>query len=85
MPLAVAALAAQFFFRNRNPSSDRPPRLREDIPGKTAGVLFYLLVGAVALGAWLGGGRWTARIRRAGDAVFVYTVVVFVRNLRRSG
>ena len=85
VPLGIAALAAQFLYRNRDRPSppERPSRLREDLPGKAAGVVFYLLVGAVVLGVWLGAGRWNEWIARAGDAVFAYTVLVFARNLWR--
>jgi len=84
VPLGIAALAAQFLYRNRNASAESRPRLREDVPGKAAGVIYYLLVGAVALGLWLDAGPWLGWISRASDAVFVYTAVVFARNLRRS-
>jgi len=79
------ALAAQFLYRNRNESAESRPRLREDVPGKAAGVIYYLLVGAVAFGVWLGAGPWLGWIGWAGDAVFVYTALLFARNLRNSG
>ena len=84
VPLGVVVLAAQFLYRNRAVRPERPSRLREDLPGKAAGVVYYLLVGAVALGLWLDGGRWNVWIDWAGDAVFGYTALVFARNLRRS-
>ncbi len=84
VPLGVMALAAQFLYRNRTPRPERRPRLLEDLPGKAAGVVYYLLVGAVALGLWLDGGWWNVWIHRAGNAVFVYTALVFAGNLCRS-
>ncbi len=84
VPLGTTALAAQFLLRNRTSASDTRPKLREDLPGKAAGVVYYLLVGAVALGIWLDGGRWSIWIGWAGDAVFVYTALVFARNVWRS-
>ena len=81
VPLGVLALAAQFLCRNRRAPADPGPRLREDIPGKAAGVIYYLLVGAVTLGVWLDGERWFTWIFRAGDTVFVYTALLFARNL----
>ena len=82
VPLGVAALAAQFLLRNRASPSDRRPGLREDLPGKAAGVVYYILVGAVALVVWLDAGWGFAWIGWAGDAAFAYTVLVFIRNLR---
>ena len=84
VPLGVVALAAQFLYRNRAVQPQQRSRLREDLPGKAAGVVYYLLVGAVALGVWLDGGRGHVWIRWAGDAVFVYTALVFTRNVWRS-
>ena len=84
VPLGVVALAAQFLYRNRALQPEQQSRLREDLPGKAAGVVYYLLVGVVALGLWLDGGRWHVWIRWAGDTVFVYTALVFTRNVRRS-
>ena len=84
VPLGVAALAAQFLYRNRSPGAESRQRLREDIPGKAAGVVYYLLVGAVALGIWQDAGRWSTWIGWAGNAVFVYTALLFTRNLWRN-
>ena len=84
VPLGIAALAAQFLYRNRNAPAESRPRLREDVPGKAAGVIYYLLVGAVAFWLWLGADPWLGWIGWAGDAVFVYTALLFTRNLRRS-
>ena len=74
VPLGIAALAAQFLYRNRSAPAESPPRLREDAPGKAAGVIYYLLVGAVALGIWLDAGRWSVWIGWTGNAVFVSVV-----------
>ncbi len=82
VPLGTTALAAQFLYRNRATLPARQSRLREDLPGKAAGVVYYLLVGAVALVVWLDAGRGLVWIGWAGDAVFVYTALVFMRNLR---
>ncbi len=83
VPLGVAALAAQFLYRNRKPRANTGVQLLEDLPGKAAGVIYYLLVGAVTLGLWLDRdpALW---LDQAGNAVFVYTALVFARNLRRT-
>jgi len=83
VPLGVVALAAQFLHRNRSATAGPPVRLREDLPGKAAGVIYYLLVGFVSLGVWLDGGRWLPWVSWAGDAAFLYTALVFMRNLRK--
>jgi phosphatidylglycerophosphate synthase len=51
--------------------------VREDGPGKLAGVLFYALVGWIVAEVAVGGlaGRYV--VARAGDAMFFYTLVVF--------
>lgn len=83
VPLGVAALAAQFLYRNRTARPDTGTQLLEDHPGKAAGVIYYLLVGAVALGVWLDPEQAPVWLDWAGNAVFVYTAVVFARNLGR--
>lgn len=83
VPLGVAALAGQFLYRNRTGQPARPSRLREDFPGKAAGVAYYLLVGGVALELWMGASRGPAWTAWAGNLVFLYTVLVFIRNLRK--
>jgi hypothetical protein len=52
----------------------------EDRAGKAAGVIYYLLVGAVVLELAVEGdsGRWW--IARAGDVVFVYTLFLLLRR-----
>ena len=84
VPLGIAALAAQFLYRNRTAQADAGPQLLEDLPGKAAGVIYYLLVGAVVLGIWLDRERAPLWLDWAGNAVFVYTALVFARNLRRA-
>jgi phosphatidylglycerophosphate synthase len=78
VPAGVAVLAGRFLLRILrvpSPSAARPP---EDRAGKTAGVLYYLLVGAIALEVSLPGdaARWW--LARAGDAVFAYTLLVLL-------
>ncbi len=84
VPLGIAALAAQFLYRNRRAPAESRPRLREDVPGKAAGVIYYLLVGAVATGVWLDPNRAPDWLGWAGDTVFVYTALVFARNVWRK-
>lgn len=84
VPLAVVALAAQFLYRNRSAPAESRQRLREDVPGKAAGVIYYLLVGAVAAGVWLDPNRAPDWLGWAGDTVFVYTALVFTRNVWRK-
>ena len=83
VPLGVAALAAQFLYRNRKPRADTGPQLIEDLPGKAAGVIYYLLVGAIAAGTWLDRNQAPDWLGWAGNAVFVYTALVFAWNVRR--
>ncbi len=83
VPLGVAALAAQFLYRNRKPRTGTRPQLLEDLPGKAAGVIYYLLVGAIVAGVWLDRNRAPYWLGWAGNAVFVYTALVFVRNAWR--
>ena len=83
VPLGVVALAAQFLYRNRNPRTETASRLHEDLAGKAAGVVYYLFVGAVAAGIWLDRDRAPDWLGWAGDAVFVYTALVFARNVWR--
>lgn len=84
VPAGIAVLGGRFLLRGlRGPP---PPALRprEDRAGKAAGVLYYLLVGAVALEIALAGdaGRWW--LARAGDLVFAYTLFVLLRRPRRA-
>lgn len=83
VPAGVAVLGGRFLLRNLGRQPTLPGRLVEDRAGKAAGVIYYLLVGAVALELSVGGegGRWY--IARSGDAVFLYTLFLLLR--RRSG
>ncbi|HSF29203.1 MAG TPA: CDP-alcohol phosphatidyltransferase family protein [Candidatus Tectomicrobia bacterium] len=80
VPLGVAVLGGRFLLRNLGQQATRPGRLVEDRAGKAAGVIYYLLVGAVALDLAVEGanGRWW--IARAGDAVFLYTLYLLLRQ-----
>jgi phosphatidylglycerophosphate synthase len=83
VPAGVAALGGRFLLRNLRRQPRRQERLIEDRAGKAAGVMYYLLVGAVAVELSIVGesGRWW--IARAGDAVFLYTLFLLLR--RRQG
>ena len=83
VPLGIAVLGGRFLLRNLGQQPILPGRLVEDRAGKAAGVIYYLLVGAVAIELSIAGegGRWL--IARAGDAVFLYTLFLLLR--RRSG
>jgi hypothetical protein len=80
VPVGVAVLGGRFLLRNLG----RPPtpagRLVEDRAGKAAGVIYYLLVGAIALelAAAGEGGRWL--VARIGDVVFLYTLFLLLRR-----
>jgi len=82
VPAGVAVLGGRFLLRNLGRQPTLPGRLVEDRAGKAAGVIYYLLVGAVALELSVEGegGRWY--IARAGDAVFLYTLVLLLRRRR---
>jgi phosphatidylglycerophosphate synthase len=83
VPAGVAVLGGRFLLRNLRPQPTRQERLMEDRAGKAAGVIYYLLVGAIAIELSVAGdsGRWW--IARAGDAVFLYTLFLLLR--RRQG
>jgi len=82
VPLGVAVLGGRFLLRNLGRQPLRAGRLVEDRAGKAAGVIYYLLVGAVALELSVvgEGGRWY--LARAGDAVFLYTLFLLLRRQR---
>jgi phosphatidylglycerophosphate synthase len=82
VPVGVAVLGGRFLFRNLGCQPALQGRLVEDRAGKAAGVIYYLLVGAVALELSVAGegGRWF--IARAGDAVFLYTLFLLLRRRR---
>ncbi len=80
VPAGVALLGGRFILRIWR----RPAALEkghdEDRAGKAAGVIYYLLVGAIALELSAEGeaGRWA--VARAGDVVFLYTLFVLLRK-----
>ena len=80
VPIGVAILGGRFLLRNMRPQPTLAGRLVEDRAGKAAGVLYYLLVGAVAGEITVDGegGRWW--LARAGDAVFLYTLFLLLRR-----
>jgi phosphatidylglycerophosphate synthase len=81
VPAGVGVLGGRFLLRTLGQQPLQSGRLVEDRAGKAAGVIYYLLVGAVALDVAVEGySRWW--IARAGDAVFLYTLVLLLR--RRS-
>jgi phosphatidylglycerophosphate synthase len=82
VPLGVAVLGGRFLLRNLGQQPILPGRLVEDRAGKAAGVIYYLLVGAVAIELSVAGegGQWL--IARAGDAVFLYTLFLLLRRRR---
>ena len=83
VPVGVAVLGGRFLLRNLGHQPAPAGRLVEDRAGKAAGVIYYLLVGAVVVELSVAGegGRWC--IARAGDAVFLYTLFLLLR--RSSG
>ena len=83
--VGVAVLGGRFLLRNLGRQPMPQGRLVEDRAGKAAGVIYYLLVGAVALELSVEGegGRWF--IARAGDAVFLYTLFLLLRRRGRPG
>jgi len=80
VPAGVAVLGGRFLLRNLHRQPVRQERLMEDRAGKAAGVIYYLLVGAIAveLSVVEESGRWL--IVRAGDAVFLYTLFLLLRR-----
>jgi CDP-diacylglycerol--glycerol-3-phosphate 3-phosphatidyltransferase len=84
VPLGVAVLGGRFLLRNLGHQPLLPGRLVEDRAGKAAGVIYYLLVGAVAVEVSVvgEGGQWF--IARVGDAVFLYTLFLLLRR-RKEG
>jgi phosphatidylglycerophosphate synthase len=83
VPVGVAVLGGRFLLRNLGRQPSRQGRLIEDQAGKAAGVIYYLLVGAIALEMALGGDRGRWWIARAGDVVFLYTLFLLLH--RRTG
>jgi hypothetical protein len=78
--VGVAVLGDRFLLRNLGHPPTRDGRLMEDRAGKAAGVIFYLLVGAITLEIALGGDRGRWWIARAGDVVFLYTLFLLLRR-----
>jgi phosphatidylglycerophosphate synthase len=80
VPAGVAVLGGRFLLRNLRRRPALQARLVEDRAGKAAGVMYYLLVGAVAVELSVAGesGRWW--IARAGDAVCLYTLFLLLRR-----
>jgi len=83
VPVGVAILGGRFLLRNLGQQPTQEGRLVEDQAGKAAGVIYYLLVGAVALELAVEGegGRWV--IARVGDTVFLYTLFLLLRRRTR--
>ena len=83
VPAGIAVLGGRFLLQNLRHQPTLQGRLVEDRAGKAAGVIYYLLVGAVAVELSIEGegGRWF--IARLGDAVFLYTLFLLLR--RRKG
>ena len=80
VPVGVAVLGGRFLLHNLRPQPPLAGRLVEDRAGKAAGVIYYLLVGAIAFEMAVDGegGRWC--IARAGDVVFLYTLFLLLRK-----
>jgi phosphatidylglycerophosphate synthase len=80
VPVGVAVLGGRFLLRNLGHPPTRHSRLVEDQAGKAAGVIYYLLVGAIVLELAVeeDSGRWS--IARAGDVVFLYTLFLLLRR-----
>jgi phosphatidylglycerophosphate synthase len=80
VPVGVAVLGGRFLLRNLGQPPTSAGRLQEDRAGKAAGVIYYLLVGAVALELAVAGegGRWW--VARVGDVVFLYTLFLLLRR-----
>jgi phosphatidylglycerophosphate synthase len=80
VPAGIAVLGGRFLLRNLRHQPTLQGRLIEDRAGKAAGVVYYLLVGAVAIELSVAGegGQWF--IARAGDAVFLYTLFLLLRR-----
>lgn len=83
VPAGIALLGGRFLLRNLRPQPAPSRRLIEDRAGKAAGVIYYLLVGAIVGTQTLLGedGRWL--LARAGDLVFLYTLFLLLRRPKR--
>lgn len=78
----VAVLGGRFLWRNLRRAPTPTGRLVEDRAGKAAGVLYYLLVGAVVAEVALVQPAWRWSIARLGDGVFGYTLFLLLRRRR---
>ena len=76
VPAGVALLGGRFLWRIAGGLGDSPAHLREDRAGKTAGVLYYALVGWVVAELATGGVLGRRLLERGADAVFGYTLLV---------
>ncbi|MEA2625154.1 MAG: hypothetical protein QOD06_1199 [Candidatus Binatota bacterium] len=80
VPAVVAVLGARFLWRTRDESravpAAGPARLRSDVGGKLAGVLFYLVSGAAALHA--AGVAPRGAVARFADAAAAYGALLLV-------
>ena len=76
LPAAVVVLGLRFLWRTRSVATTSAS-LPEDRPGKLAGVLFYVMVGALSLEAAFGAfGRFSpSALARLADLVFAYAVL----------
>lgn len=82
VPLGVLALGARFLWRCRRRAVEAAGALPEDAAGKRAGVLFYLLVGAVVLEAGFPAARLGAAVDWLGHLVFLYTAYLLLWGWR---
>lgn len=82
VPSGVALLGGRFLLRNLGRVPAPSGRLVEDRAGKAAGVIYYLLLGAVVGEIVLGQPGWRWSIARAGDVVFLYTLFLLLRRRR---
>src|SRR5262252_5125660 len=82
VPAGVAVLGGRFLLRNLRHQPALQGRLVEDRAGKPAGVIYYLLVGAVTIELSVAWERGQWLIARAGDAVFFYTLFLLLRRSR---
>jgi phosphatidylglycerophosphate synthase len=82
VPASVALLGGRFLLRLLG--TRRSAAIAYDRAGNLAGVLYYLLVGAIVFDQWLGiPGGWL--VARAADGVFLYTVYALsAGSLRKS-
>jgi phosphatidylglycerophosphate synthase len=83
VPVGVAVLGGRFLLRNLGSQSSRQGRLAEDRLGKAAGVVYYLLVGAIAVEIAVEADRSCWWIARAGDVIFLYTLFLLLRRWPR--